>query len=532
MSQQQAEALGREIVSLQPRQISGLPLLYPVIEALSIRQIVNRIVPSQAKIDLGRIVEILILNRLLSPVALYGVSDWMAESVLPELLNVESNQVYDNRLGRALDQLYPKLGEVWAAIVSRAIQIYDLDLSILHWDITSIYFEGAYTDSVLAHYGYSRDHRTDTKQVNLQVDTTDEGQVPILYQVLPGNTADITRPLEHMAALLDFLARPELVDSAVKPILVSDCKMITPEAVLACHFHDLYYLGPVADSEATRTIISSVSADALAKHELKYRPKRVKPDDPDFQPYQGVWRPFSVEHGGVDVTDRAVVVWSAGKERLDIKKRKSHLKRLLDDLANIQKRLNVRHYKRRTYVEKRLKTVQKRSHWAKGLVDIELNGGDEELTLHFAINQRRLAAAQELDGRYLLATNAKHLDAHQALTIYKGQDGIEKRFRTVKGPLLVHPLFVHSDERIEGMVFISLLALLVRALLEQRCRRRGITESVDRLLRKFESLQAIDIRWQDGSCQRQATQMSDFQTHVLRRLGWRMPHAYAHLTRR
>lgn len=532
MSQQQAESLGKEIVSLHPRQIGGLPLLYPVIEALSIRQIVNRVVPSQAQIDLGRIVEILVLNRLLAPVALYGVHDWMAESVLPEVLDVDSNQVYDNRLGRALDQLHPQLGELWAAIVSRAIQTYDLDLSILHWDITSIYFEGAYTDSALARYGYSRDHRSDTKQVNVQVDTTDDGQVPILYQVLPGNTADITRPLDHLEALLDFLARPELVDSAVKPILVSDCKMITPEAVLACHYHHLYYLGPVADSEASRAVIESVSTETLAKHPLTYRPKRVKPDDPTYQPYQGVWRPFPVEHGGVSVTDRALVVWSAGKDRLDVKKRKSHLKRLLDDLANIQKRLNVRHYKRRTYVEQRLKTVQQRSHWAKGLVDIELTGGDEEMSLHFAINQRRLATAQELDGRYLLATNASHLDAHQALTVYKGQDGIEKRFRTVKGPLLVHPLFVHSDKRIEGMVFISLLALLVRTLLEQRCQQRDITESVDRLLRKFASLQAIDIRWQDGSCQRQATQLSDFQTQVLRRLGWRMPHAYAHLSQR
>ena len=130
-------------------------------------------------------------------------------------------------------------------------------------------------------------------------------------------------------------------------------------------------------------------------------------------------------------------------------------------------------YKRRTYVEERLKTVQQRSHWAKGLVDVELTGGDEAMTLHFAINRQHLADAQELDGRYLLATNANHLDAHQALTIYKDQDGIEKRFCTVKGPLLVHPLFVHSDQRIEGMVFISLLALLVRALLEQRCRQRG-----------------------------------------------------------
>ncbi len=500
-------------------------------EELSIRQIVNRLAPSQAVIDLGRIVEILTLNRLLSPVALYGVSEWLAESVLPELLEVESEQVYDNRLGRALDRLHPKLGELWAAIVSRAIQIYDLDLSILHWDITSIYFEGAYSDSALASYGYSRDHRSDTKQVNLQVDTTDEGHVPILYQVLPGNTADITRPLDHLEALLEFLARPELVGSPVKPILVSDCKMITPEAVLACHYHRLFYLGPVADSEASRAIVESVSAETLAKHPLKYRPKRVKPDDPEYQPYQGVWRPFTVEHGGVSVTDRALVVWSAGKERLDVTKRKTHLKRLLNDLANIKRRLNVLRYKKRSYVEERLKKVQQHSHWTKGLVDIELKGVDEQMSLHFSINRKRLAAAKALDGRYLLATNAKHLDAHQTLTIYKGQDGIEKRFRTVKGPLLVHPLFVHSDERIEGMVFITLLALLVRALLEQRCRQRGVTDSIDRLLRKFETLQAIDICWRDGSYQRQTTQMSDFQAHVLRRLGWTLD-AYVRLTQR
>jgi hypothetical protein len=43
-------------------------------------------------------VEILILNRLLSPTALYGVSEWMSESVLPELLEVEANQVSVQKL--------------------------------------------------------------------------------------------------------------------------------------------------------------------------------------------------------------------------------------------------------------------------------------------------------------------------------------------------------------------------------------------------------------------------------------------------
>ena len=52
---------------------------------------------------------------------------------------------------------------------------------------------------------------------------THDGQVPILfYQTLPGNTADITRPVAHLEALLRFLGRPELRGRHWRPLLVSD----------------------------------------------------------------------------------------------------------------------------------------------------------------------------------------------------------------------------------------------------------------------------------------------------------------------
>jgi hypothetical protein len=37
----------------------------------------------------------------------------------------------------------------------------------------------------------------------------------------------------------------------------------------------------------------------------------------------------------------------------------------------------------------------------------------------------------------------------------------------MKGPLVVHPLFVRWDQRIEGLVFSTLLTVLVRTLLER-----------------------------------------------------------------
>jgi transposase len=525
METPQAEQLGRAITTLRPRQIGAVPVIYPILTGLQVRQTTNELVPSQADIDLGRIVELLTLNRLLAPQPLYRVAGWLDETILPQVLHITPEKVYDNRLGRALDRLHPHLGELWACLVSRATQVYDLDLSILHWDITSLYFEGAYTDSNLATYGYSRDHRPDTKQVNLEVDVTHDGYVPVLYQVLPGNTADITRPLPHLRNLLRFLARPELADRHLRPMLVSDCKMITPEAVMACHRHDLFYLGPLANGTATEAVLRSVPTEELAAQPLAYRPQRVKPDDSRFVPYQGVWRPFTFEHAGDQVTDRVLVLWSAGKQRLDEQKRKTHLKRLLNKLADMQKKLNTRRYKKRAYVEQRLVAVQQ-GNAAQGLVDIQLKGEDAALALAFRINREQLAAAQALDGRYALATNAEHLTADQMLTLFKGQDGAEKRFRVVKGPLLVRPLFVRTDQRIEGLVFITLLALLVRAILERTCHQADLSLTAEQLLRGFATLQAVDLTWADGSRQRRVSEMTAFQAQVLDTLRWPTPDIY------
>ena len=225
------------------------------------------------------------------------------------------------------------------------------------------------------------------------------------------------------------------------------------------------------------------------------------------------------------MTDRALVVWSVGKARLDEQKRKTYLKRLLNGLEKIQKQLNTRRYKKRRYVEERIQKLCQ-GNPAKSLVDIHLDGEDEALTFHFRLNGQAVQAAKELDGRYLLATNADYLDADQALTLFKGQDGVEKRFRTIKGPLLVRPFFVRSDQRIEGLVFISLLALLVRAILEQLARRQGVELTANRLYQAFEPLQAVELLWQDGSRQQQAAQPTPRQAQILQTLDWPMPDAY------
>jgi transposase len=496
-------------------QVGAVPVLYPFLEALDLLAQVNDLRPSKAAIDLGRLTLLLTLNRLMSPQPLYKVGQWASQTVLPQVLGLAVAQLYDNRLGRALDALYPIIGQVWSRLVSRAVLQEGIDLSAVHWDTTSFYFEGVYAHSDLARYGYSPDQHTEAKRAKLGLSVTSRERLPLLYRVMAGNVADRTTPVPHLQALLEFLSRPELRHLGVHPLIISDGKMVTPEAIALCHEYDWYYLGPLSTSEtAVKTLLRQVAAEELASHELSYRPQRKSPGGQPFIPYQGVWRSFTFTYQGQSFTDRALVVWSAGKARLDQQKRKSYLKRLLNGLEQLQRHLNSGKYRNRDEVVKQLASLQ-RGNPAKSLVQIELSRPDEPLALHFQLNRIRLAAAQQLDGKYALATNAPHLSATEALAYFKAEDGVEKAVAEVKGPLQVRPVFLQTDARIEVLVFLNLVALLVRASLALHLQRAGLTYSVDRVLFEFAPLTAVYQLFADGSQVAQLGQLTACQQEVL-----------------
>jgi hypothetical protein len=92
--------------------------------------------------------------------------------------------------------------------------------------------------------------------------------------------------------------------------------------------------------------------------------------------------------------------------------------------------------------------------------------------------------------------------------------------------LSVRPLYLHSDQRIESLIFIILLALLVRVLLQLRCQRAGLSLSTDRILAAFAPLAATDLTFVDGSHLCQLGHLTSLQGQVLRALQFPSPSRY------
>lgn len=129
-----------EIVTI--KTIGSLYLLKPFMNALQIREIIDRIVPMQCDVGgltHGQVIEQLVLNRLNDPCPLVRIEDWAENAGIMELFQIQPDELNDDRLGRALDAVEPYIDDIEEEIVLSVLSRYGkIDTGQVLWDLTSL----------------------------------------------------------------------------------------------------------------------------------------------------------------------------------------------------------------------------------------------------------------------------------------------------------------------------------------------------------------------------------------------------------
>ena len=505
----QAELFARAFQSQVARNPGAACLTLPILQELGVIEAVNAACASAHDVSHGVVVNTLAVNRLQAPRPLYKMGDWLEATALSAALGIQPDQAHDTRLGETLDAVYPHYEAIWQTLIQKAVARYHLSLDWLHYDITSVYFEGLYTESDLVKYGYSRDHRPDTKQINVGLDVTALG-LPLAFRVLVGNTADRTTPRQNCEAVRALLTETQRAETT----------MGTPETLVWYGQHDQKFITPMTAEGDLQTLLDSVPTDELMRHPLAYHPARAT--TPTEPAYYGVWREHTLTHQGQSVKTRVLVVYSVSKARLDAQKRDAAMQKLQNRLEKIQAQLNQRKYKQRDYTLEQIHLAQ-RGNPARHLLDIELTGADGALALKFQVNADQLAQAKLREGRYPLVSNRWDLDAAHVLSRMKEQDVAEKRFAILKGPLQVHPLWLHKDERLVSLVLVVMIALLVYCLLEHLARQAQRQMTGRALLELFANYTVVRVNFADGSQLWTYPELALTQSQLLKDLGMPSP---------
>lgn len=472
--------MARQRARLGPPQVDftkvlgSLPVIAGFCRRLDIAGIIDRACPIRdvALASHGQIIEALVANRLTSPRPLVHVEDWAREWAVEEVFGISAETLNDDRIGRALDALAPALDAVVGSVGVMAIEAFGLDVSRLHWDMTSMSLYGDYDGAAEAFatpsYGHPKDRRKDLKQIQTGLAVTGDGGVPVFHRGYDGRAGEVNQVVGAMESLRDMCGERRF-------LLVGDSKLVSYKnlrAMVVSHVtfiapaSKIYVDGPTLAAQRAKgpTAVDYVAERDAAKGASERGTYAVVEDE---------WA-MTGPHKADPVVDlRRVFVWSSADAGAAVTARAKKLARAREDLDSLGRGLGGRHYATTAAVTARLNAISVKRRVGNYL---GFTVGTDDVgvpTLSWQFDQGSLDAEAATDGWYCLLTNLAPADADggEVLRRYKGQEVVERRYGAYKGPLAVAPVFLKNNRRIEALLSVICLALLIFCLVERELRQ-------------------------------------------------------------
>jgi transposase len=346
--------------------------------------------------------------------------------------------------------------------------------------MTSISLYGAYEDPEAGfarpRWGKPKDRRPDLKQVQTGLAVAADGGVPVWHRAYDGGAGEVAQVVGAMTALKELAKERSL-------LLVGDSKLVSRGNILAMNQARISFIAPASKTYLPAARLGGLDPAAAAPVDYLAERDQGKPTE-----RRGSYRVLeaSVTLQGKRTAEpelpvRCVLVWSSARAQATARNRAKKLDRARADLERLRRGLGGRYYRTPEQVRQRVQVIA-RQRKVTALLRAE-TGTDPDSgkpTLLWAFDQAALDAEAASDGWYGLLTNlgVEQADAGEVLRRYKGQEVVERRYGTFKGPLGVAPMFLKTNRRIVALVSVICLALLVFCLVE-RAVRKAIAPAVE-----------------------------------------------------
>ena len=457
--------------------VGALPAVVYYFDELDLAATINRLVPWEGDVPLGTLVEILVANRLLQPKALFRIGPWAQSAALTDYYGLTPEQLNDDRLGRALERLAAHAETIQAALVLNAIDRFELDVTQIHYDLTAVELYGAYEAEALEGrlppaprptYGRTKSGRKHVKQVQLGLDVTGDGGVPVGHLPLDGNAGEVTTHWDNLKLLGRTLPRGRL-------LYIGDTKLDAPKNLLAIAARKGQFLcGGILSPQLQEQYLGLRDQLRPVDYSPASQAKRPPAERDQYRAAEVATHLEGVIDGKVVGLDyRLVFVWSQAKARQEAATRERHAAKARAEFEAVERNLGRYSLTTAEAIVRRLEAAKgKYPEGALFTYQLEQDRAGR-FHLSWGLDAEALARWQALEGVYALKTNlpGRTHPLAEVLRAYKGQAQVERRFHHLKGPLAVAPVFLKNPERIAGLLCVLVWALMVLALMERQVRR-------------------------------------------------------------
>lgn len=403
----------------------------------------------EATFPAADLVRLMVVNRVCDPCSKLALLDWLDGVHFP---GYEETKPSYHHLLRAMDRLITIKEQAEPMIAKRFLSIFDAQVDLVFYDITSTYFEGdrSIVEEDVRRYGYSRDGRFDRRQVTIGVVMTRDG-IPLCHHVFPGNTVDKTT----VAAVVKDLKKRFRLS---RVIFVGDRGMLSDDNLETILSEDLGFI--VAHPLRRSNVAAEVVEDLWHKFDRTKDEEQFLDDVRTSLRFVLAYSPKIAREVKEERTRR-------------LRQADAFIKECLHRLENPSSR-GRKPTPQGTY--DRIRDFL-RDHNLLSLYEVDLRN-DEVIV---ASDKKARAWEDRIDGMLLLETTDLESRPEDAVRRYKELAEIERGWRALKSSLMLRPVFHWTEERIKAHIFICVLALQIERLMRNRLQSVSVRKAIDRL---------------------------------------------------
>jgi len=436
---------------------SGEVVLSKMLEMVDFKKIINKIVQNDAKFDVGRFIEMLVIER-----SLYEHSKWRlanishAKSIFSLDTLITPDNFHENNIYNYMDYIYPKLDQIQKEIVKKLLAMKNMEFDELIIDATSMHcFGGDDVEEpknqmekykqVNRTHGYSRSKRPDLPQVNLMLGVTNH-YIPLLFDAFSGNAPDTAM----FKMLLEKCQReyPVLFKKIKGKYLVFDkgnnSEDNFKEIDSLCEEWGCHFVTSVRPSLVS--VKKQLLPLKIEEQPIIYEQQRTK--------LRGKTSTIYLYAG--DKTERKVLLYM--NEEI-ARKRQDEFKELLNEIQEKVSEINQKKVK----IEDKKELVENflRRKRVISLFKREPDNG----TIRCVPIQKKVDEKFNLAGKFAIVTNDFTLDAVSIIRIYKTSGVVEHSFHILKSVLSLYPFRHRKPTRIKVHCALGIWGAMAFALL-------------------------------------------------------------------
>jgi len=416
-----------------------------------------------------------VLNRLVDPVSEHFLQTWLPTSALPDLLGQNVLNFADDRYYRVSDQLLSSRDKIETHLRSVQQECFELNRTILLYDLTNTHFEGECRGNPKAKRGKNKQKRNDCPQVAVGM-VFDQFGFELAHRTFSGNTRDPATLTEIVETLKKITDRDDRLPCQRKPVVIVDAGIATKDNLRILREHGFSYL--VNDSrkqrgaflEQFRSQSGFTEVQGRFKNDHKRPPVLVKVTEPQID---GATSTDSTD-AGHDTTaqptqdgcrERVLLCKSEARRLKEAAIINNAESRLCSDLEKLSKRVAEGKLKDHKKINQAIGRLRSQNSRVARFYEIQFvprkqppSRGQPAGAIRWRRKDQKIAENDDLLGCYVLRTDCQELDSEDMWHLYITLTEAEAGFKALKTDLGLRPNFHQIEPRVDAHIFITVLA--------------------------------------------------------------------------